>query len=111
MKLITLDNAPDYDPEHLVAQPFLDGKQLNARVIRLSPGQVLPPHTHGVSELMLYAAEGEGLLESDHGPVRFRTGCLVLLSGDEELRISNPGDIGLTLLAFLAPPFPPPTDT
>ena len=111
MKLITLDNAPDYDPEHLVAQPFLDGKQLNARVIRLSPGQVLPPHTHGVSELMRYAAEAEGLVESDHGPVRFRTGCLVLLSGDEELRIANPGDTGLTLLAFLAPPFPPPTDT
>ncbi len=68
MKLITLDNAPDYDPEQLVAQPFLDGTQLNARVIRLSPGQVLPPHTHGVSELMLYAAEGEGLVPRlEHG--------------------------------------------
>ena len=110
MKLITLDNAPVFDPERLVAEPFLDGTQLNARIIRLSPGQVLPPHTHGVSDLMLYAVEGEGILESDHGPVRFRTGSLVLLSGDEELRMSNPGDTGLTLLAFLAPPFPPPSE-
>lgn len=111
MNLITLADAPAYDPTRLVAEPFLDGTQMNARVIRLSPGQVLTPHTHGVSELMLYAAEGEGVLETEEGPVPFPTGSLVLLRGDEELRISNPGDVGLTLLAFLAPPFPPRSDT
>ena len=108
MKLITLSDASAYDPERLVAEPFLDGTQLNSRVIRLSPGQVLPPHTHGESELMLYVVEGEGVLETDHGPVRFRPGSLVLLTGDEELRMANDGETGLTLLAFLAPPFPPP---
>ncbi len=111
MNLITLSDAPDYDPDGLVAAPFLDGSQLNARVIRLSPGQVLPPHTHGESELMLYGVEGEGVLVTDHGPVSFRPGSLVLLTGDEELRMSNEGDTGLTLLAFLAPPFPPPSQS
>jgi hypothetical protein len=43
MDIITLHDAPGYDRDRTVAQPFLDGSQCNMRVIRLSPGQVLRP--------------------------------------------------------------------
>ena len=56
---------------------------------------------------MLFAVEGEGVLETDRGTVAFGAGSLAFYRGDEELRVSNDGRIGLTLLAFLAPPFPP----
>ena len=107
-----LADAPGYDADRVVSKPFLDGSQLNVRVIRLSPGQALPPHTHRSSELMLYAVEGEGVLDTDdEGRVRFPAGSLAFYRGDEELRLAKDGRAGLTLLAFLAPPFPPRTST
>lgn len=106
MQIVRLSDAPGYDPAKFVAEPLLDGTKANVRIIRLSPGQVLPAHTHGESDLMLFAVEGEGTLDTDDGPVAFRAGTLVHYRGDEELRVSNRGSAGLTLLAFLAPPFP-----
>ncbi|MFP3915346.1 MAG: cupin domain-containing protein [Actinomycetota bacterium] len=107
MQLVNLAEAPAYDPDRVVARPFLDGGKCNVRVIRLSPGQTLPPHTHGESDLMLLAAEGKGVLHTDDGPVPFPEGSLAYYRGEEELRVGNEEDTGLTLLAFLAPPFPP----
>jgi quercetin dioxygenase-like cupin family protein len=106
MNLITLSDASAYDSDRVVAEPFLEGSQSNVRLIRLSPGQALPPHTHGSSDLMLFAVEGEGVLDTDAGRVGFGVGSLAFFRGDEELRVSNEGPSGLTLLAFLAPPFP-----
>lgn len=110
MNLTSLAAAPDYDPARVVAEAFLEGSQSNVRVIRLSPGQTLPPHTHGVSDLMLFAVEGDGVLTTAEGPVAFAAGSLAFYPGTEELRVTNAGSVGLTLLAFLAPPFPPPAD-
>jgi hypothetical protein len=47
------------------------------------------------------------VLDTDTGRVGFEAGSLAFYRGDEELRVSNEGVSGLTLLAFLAPPFPP----
>jgi quercetin dioxygenase-like cupin family protein len=107
MDIITLRDGSGYDSGRVVAEPFLEGSQSNVRLIRLSPGQALPPHTHGSSDLMLFAVEGEGVLDTDAGRVAFAAGSLAFYRGDEELRVSNEGLTGLTLLAFLAPPFPP----
>ena len=107
MKIVTLASAPPYDTEHLVAAPLLDGTQSNVRLIRLSPGQSLPPHTHGASDLMLFVVEGSGVLETADGTEALAAGTLAYYRGDEELRVANDGGAGLTLLAFLAPPFPP----
>lgn len=107
MEIFDIADAPAYDPERFVALPFAEGKQSNARLIRLAPGQELPPHTHGTSDLFLYAVEGEATLETDDGPVALGTGALAVLGGEEELRAANRGASGVTLLAFLAPPFPP----
>lgn len=107
MKIITLADGPDYNPERFVAEEVLACAQANVRLIRLSPGQALPPHKHAPSDLMLYAVEGEGILASPDGSIRFGAGSLAHFDGQDELRISNEGTTGLTLLAFLAPPFPP----
>lgn len=109
MKIVTLASAPPYDTERLVAAPFLEGTQSNVRLIRLSPGQSLPPHTHGASDLMLFVVEGSGVLETSDGTEALAAGTLAYYHGDEELRVTNDGGAGLTLLAFLAPPFPPAT--
>jgi quercetin dioxygenase-like cupin family protein len=107
MKIVTLEDAPSYDPERFVAQSWVEGSQCSVRIIRLAPGQALPPHTHGSSDLMLLVLEGEGSLDGPDGLVTLSTGTLVHLEGHEELRVANRGTLGLTLVAFLAPPFPP----
>jgi quercetin dioxygenase-like cupin family protein len=111
MDIVSLSEAPGYDSDRVVAQPFIEGAQCNVRVIRLSPGQVLPAHTHGSSDLMLFAVEGEGTLDTDGDAIRFRAGSLAYYRGDEELRVANTAQTGLTLLAFLSPPFPPRSGT
>ena len=105
--IVRLSDIPGYDNNKLMAQPFIEGSQSNVRVIKLSPGQALPPHRHGSSDLMLFAVEGEGVLQTENDPIAFAAGSLAFYRGDEELRVSNEGRVGLTLLAFLAPPFPP----
>jgi quercetin dioxygenase-like cupin family protein len=105
--IVRLSDIPGYDNNRLIAQPFIEGSQSNVRVIKLSPGQALPPHRHGSSDLMLFAVEGEGVLQTENDPIAFAAGSLAFYRGDEELRVSNEGRVGLTLLAFLAPPFPP----
>jgi len=105
--IVRLSDIPGYDNDKLIAQPFIEGSQSNVRVIKLSPGQALPPHRHGSSDLMLFAVEGEGVLQTENDPIALAAGSLAFYRGDEELRVSNEGRVGLTLLAFLAPPFPP----
>ena len=107
MELVSIHDAPAHDPARFVAEPFLDGEGCNARIIRLAPGQDLPPHKHEPSELMLYVAEGDAELDTEGGTVAFPAGSLALYEGSEVLRVSNRGDEPVTLLAFLAPPFPP----
>jgi quercetin dioxygenase-like cupin family protein len=107
MDIISLSDAPGYDIIRPVAEPLLEGTQSNVRIIPLSHGQAMPPQGHGSSDLVLYAVEGEGVLDTGGGKVGFAAGSLAFYRGDEELRVSNEGRTGLTLLAFLAPPFPP----
>ncbi|HSP03697.1 MAG TPA: cupin domain-containing protein [Acidimicrobiales bacterium] len=107
MELVSLSDAPAHDPERFVATELLEGTLTNVRVIRLSAGQALPPHTHAPSELMLFVVEGVAVLDTDGGDVPFPTGSLARFDGEDELRVSNAGEAPVTLLAFLAPPFPP----
>ncbi len=111
VNITRLSDAPGYDRDRPVAVPFIEGSQSTVRIIRLSPGQNLPAHRHGESDLMLFAVEGDGVLHTDDGAVAFGEGSLAFYRGNEELRIANDGAIGLTLLAFLAPPFPPRPET
>ena len=107
MQLVRPTEIAAYDADHFVAVPVLSGSHSNVRMIRLSQGQAPPPHTHGTSDLFLYVAEGAGELDTPNGPVPLVAGDLVQYRGDEELRVANTADGGLTLLAFLAPEFPP----
>ena len=107
MRTVRPTETVDYDPERVVAVGVLTGSYSNVRMIRLSPGQALPPHTHGESDVFLYAVEGEGELDTPDGIVTFAAGDLAQYRGDEELRVTNNTDAGLTLFAFLAPVFPP----
>jgi quercetin dioxygenase-like cupin family protein len=104
MKLAHIDDVQHATPERLVAMPLIGGDQAGVRLIRLAAGQVLPPHRHGRSDLILYVVDGVGELGPSGESVTFERGALAYMRGDEELRLRNTGEAGMTLLAFLAPP-------
>ena len=105
MRLANIQDLQRPESQAIFASPLLDGDQSNVRIIRLAQGSALPPHRHGGSDLMLYAAAGEGQLDVPEGPVPFHAGSLAFYRGSEELRVRNTGTTELTLLAFLAPKF------
>ena len=105
MKVVRTQDFERPAAQGIFATPILDGDHSNVRIIRLAPGQALPPHRHGVSDLLLYSVTGEGELDVPAGAVAFNAGSLAFYHGDEELRVRNTGTTDLTLLAFLAPKF------
>lgn len=107
MRITHLRAAEPYSAESFVADELIASPQSNVRMIRLMPGQTLPPHRHSPSDLMLFVVEGEATIAGPDGEVLLPAGALVSMPGDEELRLANHGYAGTTLLAFLAPPFPP----
>ena len=106
MRIVNLSDVPAA-AERFVAASLVETASSSLRVIRLAPGQELPPHTHGASDLLLVVAAGTTTLETEDGAVLLAEGSVAVLSGDEELRAANRGDDPVTLLAFLSPPFPP----
>jgi quercetin dioxygenase-like cupin family protein len=58
MKRVHIQDAERPETQGVFAKPLLEGDQSNVRIIRLAPNQALPPHRHGVSDVMLYAAAG-----------------------------------------------------
>jgi hypothetical protein len=107
IEIISLDDAPGYDSDRLVAQPLIERSVSNVRIIRLSPSQVLPPHRHGASDLDALRRGGRRSPRNCERPVGLGAGSIAFHAGDEEPRVSNAGQVDCTLLAFLAPPFPP----
>ena len=107
MRIISLADAPAINPDRFVAVSLVETESASMRVIRLAPGQELPPHRHGSSDLLLLAVEGETTIDAPDGPVALPQGSVAVLTGDEELRAANRGTADVTLVAFLAPPFPP----
>lgn len=107
MQLVHPTEVADYGADDFVAVAVASGTHSNVRMIRLGPGQSLPPHTHASSDLFLYVIEGTGELNTSDGLVAIAAGDLAQYRGDEQLRVANTAEIGLTLLAFLAPVFPP----
>jgi quercetin dioxygenase-like cupin family protein len=107
MRVVRLEEAAGPADLTVFATQLLEGTQSNVRIIRLGPAQALPPHRHEASDLMLFAASGEGELDTDRGTIAFPSGSLAFYTGSEELRVRNVGQAQLVLLAFLAPRFPP----
>lgn len=107
MDVVNIGDVAPFSSEKFVAQEVIAGEKSNVRIIRLGPGQALPPHTHGDSDLFLYIVEGEGQFDTQAGKHVHPAGSLISMKGSEELRVTNTGRTGLTLLAFLSPRFPP----
>lgn len=72
-------------------------------VLTLGPGHSVPPHKHPGSTLVMHVSAGSGLITADGQEHRVEPGDLLLLTGDEELGMQNPGQEPLVLLVSLCP--------
>ena len=58
--------------------------------------QSLPPHTHGASDLFLYAVEGSGYLDTSDGQVPFAAGSMAQYPGDEDRKNQQRRPVAVT---------------
>jgi quercetin dioxygenase-like cupin family protein len=108
MRMVSMADGPGFDPGQAVAAELVRGERASVRIIRVGAGQSLPAHSHGESDLMLYVADGTAVLGEGDDEVVAPAGTIAHLRGEEELRLRCEDHPGVTLLAFLAPAFPPP---
>lgn len=84
MRVASIHDVAPYNPDKFVAQTLIEGDKSNVRIIRLSAGQTLPPHTHAGSDLFLFAAEGQGEIVTDSGPQAVPQGSMIAMTGTQE---------------------------
>ncbi|MBO0703819.1 MAG: cupin domain-containing protein [Candidatus Dormibacteraeota bacterium] len=106
MQTVRMADGPGFDPDKAVAAELMRGERASVLVIRVGAGQSLPAHRHGESDLMLYVAEGTATLGGDETEVLAPAGTIAHFRGEEVLEVRCESSEGVTLLAFLAPPFP-----
>jgi quercetin dioxygenase-like cupin family protein len=71
--------------------------------LNFEPGQTLPVHSHGKSEIAVTVIEGEGEVTVDGRVERVRTGTVVHCQGHESFSFRNTGHARVSLLVFLYP--------
>jgi len=81
---------------------FSEEKVLNF-VLNLKPGQVLPPHQHEDSDLILYVVTGGGELTVDDNKQDIAEGDVIYCVGKELFSINNNTNTNLSCFVVLAP--------
>ena len=71
--------------------------------LTFTPGQALPPHAHGESELLVTALQGTGDATVDGRKVPIAAGTLLHCEGRETFSLQNSGDGPLSVLVVLYP--------
>lgn len=103
MQLFTLDDYALTASEGFTKRVVL--QSAGGLVFRLNfePGQSLPAHQHGESEIAVQVLEGEGEMHADEQVERVRAGQIVHCAGSETFSVRNTGASRLSLLVFLYP--------
>ncbi len=81
---------------------FNEEKVLNF-VLNLMPGQVLPPHKHENSDLIMHVVAGGGELTVDGKKQNITTGDVIYTEGQEEFSFTNNTQENLSCFIVLAP--------
>lgn len=103
MKRVRVPDVSVLSAERFTKRVCFDDPQVLVFVLTFSPGQVLPPHRHPGSSVVLYACEGSGEMAADGNASSFGPGDTLLVTGEEELSVRNTGETPLVLLVSLSP--------
>ncbi len=103
MDVLSLDDYAATSPEGFTKRVFLQSPGGLVFRLNFEPGQSLPPHTHGESEIAVQVLEGEGEVRVDDRVEPVRAGQLVRCAGSETFSVNNTGRSRLSLLVFLYP--------
>jgi mannose-6-phosphate isomerase-like protein (cupin superfamily) len=77
---------------------------LEVKVIRITPGAQVPPHTHGRSAETFYVLSGEGAFNVGGDWVPCHEGCCAHAKPGTEHGAKNSGEADLLVLAIFTPP-------
>lgn len=111
-----LRDLEQYSSEKCVTKCVYKGKQSEAILVFLSPGQTLPAHSHKRFEVVLLPQKGRGMMKVDEkkdiellpGVLYYEpAGCTFLIQNTSE----SPFELLITLVRIDQPETPPPHET
>lgn len=103
MQLFRLSDYHTTSPEGFTKRVFQQSPRGLAFTLNFEPGQTLPAHTHGESELLLTVLEGTGEATVDAKKVPLAAGTVLHCDGPETLSMENTGAAILSVLVLLYP--------
>jgi quercetin dioxygenase-like cupin family protein len=91
-----------YQEEKHVLVPVFDGERTKVRLLCLSPGAAVPPHTHEGFEVTLVPLQGKAVVPGEHGnDLVLQPGQAHYAEGTATFGFRNPNPEPFQMLIFL----------
>jgi len=103
MQRVSVQAVSVQNPNTVTKRVCFQTPEVLVFVLTLGQGHSIPPHKHPGSALVMHVSAGSGLITVDGQEHRVQQGDVILLTGDEELGMQNPGQEPLVLLVSLSP--------
>lgn len=103
MERVQISQVSVQSEERFTKRVCFNHPQALVFLLTFSPGQALPAHRHPGSAVVLTISAGSGEIEVDGATSPIAQGDLLLVTGDEQLAIRNPGSEALVVLVTLSP--------
>jgi len=71
--------------------------------VAVPPGAGMPPHQHGGSDVVLVPISGHVLIAKDSEEIEVHVGDAALITRDEKVSLTNPGDEPARLIVAAGP--------
>lgn len=109
MKIITKQNAPQYERDNirsflLVAESTVGAKNITTSLVEMEPGGVQKPHRHK-TEQCYTILEGKGIMEIDGEKAAVSAGDTVFIPSDSIHGLRNESQLPLKYLSAGSPVF------
>ncbi len=101
MRRYQLQESLRTSPEGFTKRVFQKSPNGFVFTLNFEPGQTLPLHAHGSSDLFVVVLEGQGEAESDDGTTPIAQGTALWCEGREHFGVRNTGTARLSLLVVL----------
>lgn len=103
MQLYPLEDFQPTSAEGFTKRVFQQSSRGLVFTLTFQPGQTLPAHSHGTSELVMTVLKGAGEATVDGRKVPLSPGALLHCDGPETLSLENSGGQTLSVLVVLYP--------
>lgn len=103
MKLEKIIDRIAYNEKTFTKRVIFNEEKVLNFVLNMMPGQVIPPHQHEESDLILHVLTGGGKLNVDEKVQDITAGDVIYCTGNEVFSLANHRNENLSCFVVIAP--------